>query len=172
MKCTSQDSNEMSAESSPFVFTSQNFQDPKLPLGLTIINVPVVDANDDSLKGYGRIVRSPEDFTTADKTFEIVRWPQPGWRALDPDTGDEAGTTEGNFHVRWDGDYYYAENLAVATTNNKYLDGLAVPPEVAQHGASCVGDGNTIHLWMSDYHPGKESMTFAGTMRRSATIGW
>jgi hypothetical protein len=145
----------MSAESSPFVFTSENFQDPKLPTGLTVIDVPIIEANEDNLKGYGHIVRSPDDFNTADKTFEIVRWPQPGWRSLDPDTGDEAGTTEGNFHVRWDGDFYYAENTAVATTNNKYLDGLAVPPEVARHGVDGAGDGNTIHLWMSDYHPGE-----------------
>ena len=55
----------------------------------------------------------------AGKTFEITPWPQPGWRPLDPGTGDEAhdialekcetwdvwivkaGTTEGDFEVQW-----------------------------------------------------------------------
>jgi ureidoglycolate lyase len=143
-----------------FVFTSENFQAPNLEKGLKVIDVPVVEATTQSLSGYGHLVRSPDDFTTATKTFEIVRWPTSGWRKLDPDTGDEAGTTEGNFSVRWEGDYYYAENFAVATTNNKYLDGLAVPPEHASRDASrCAGDGNTIHLWMSDYHPGRYYLT-------------
>ena len=31
-----------------------------------------------------------QDFTVAGKTFEITPWPQPGWRPLDPGTGDEA----------------------------------------------------------------------------------
>lgn len=145
----------MDTPNGSFVFTSENFQDPKLPAGLSTIDVPVTEATEQSLDGFGHLVHSPDDFTTAAKTFEIVRWPRTGWRSLDPDTGDEAGTTEGNFHVRWEGDYYFAENLAVATTNNKYLDGLAVPPEQASHDTSnCAGDGNTIHLWMSDYHPG------------------
>lgn len=146
-----------SENSESFVFSSQNFQDPKLPPGLSILPVPVVQATEESLRGYGRIVYRPEDFTAANQTFEIVKWPVAGWRQLDPDTGDEAGTTEGNFNVRWEGDFYYAENLAVSTANNKYLDGLAVPPEAASHDVSkCVGDGCTIHLWMSDYHPGKQ----------------
>lgn len=60
-----------------------------------------------------------QDFTVAGKTFEITPWPQPGWRPLDPGTGDEAhdialdkgetravwivkaGTTEGDFEVQW-----------------------------------------------------------------------
>lgn len=138
-----------------FVFTSENFQAPKLLAGLTVVDVPVELATEESLKDYGFLVKSPADFTTSAKTFEIVRWPQPGWRRLDPDTGDEAGTTEGHFNVRWEGDFYFAENLAVATTNNKYLDGLASLPEHASIDASCCsGDGNTIYLWMSDYHPG------------------
>ena len=31
-----------------------------------------------------------QDYTVAHKTFEITQWPQPGWRQLDPGTGDEA----------------------------------------------------------------------------------
>ena len=138
-----------------FVFSSENFRDPQLPAGLQVLEVPVATASNESLSGYGCIVNNPNDFIASNKTFEIVKWPQPGWRQLDPDTGDEAGTTEGNFNVHWVGDYYYGENLAIATSNNTYLDGLAVVPEIASHDADiCSGDGNTIHLWMSDYHPG------------------
>lgn len=46
------------------------------------------------------------------------------------------------------------KNLAVATSNNIYLDGLGVPPERAST-ADSQGDGDVIHLWMSDYHPGQ-----------------
>ena len=157
----------MSEESTSFMFTTENFQAPKLPPHLKIVEVPVVTATDEALKGYGYLVRSVDEYTTSNKKFEIVKWPQPGWRSLDPDTGDEGGTTEGNFKVRWEGDFYYAENLAVATTNNKYLDGLAVPPEHASHDpAQSCGRGNEIHLWMSDYHPGK----FGHSILRHVTL--
>lgn len=54
----------------------------------------------------------------------------------------------------WEGDFFCGKNNAIATTNNTYLDGLAVMPEVAsREEKSAAGDGNTIHLWMSDYHP-------------------
>ena len=39
--------------------------------------------------------------------------------------GDEAGTTEGSFMVGWQGDYFHGTNLAIATSNNQYLDGIA-----------------------------------------------
>ena len=46
------------------------------------------------------------------------------------------------------------KNLAVSTTNNTYLDGLACPPEYASRKASgCKADHECIYLWMSDYHP-------------------
>ena len=75
-----------------------------------------------------------------------------GHRTLDPGTGDEAGTTEGDFEVHWSGDFFYGKNLAVNTTNNVYLDGLGAPPEKAS-AASRVLDPTSIYLWMSDYHP-------------------
>lgn len=45
-----------------------------------------------------------------------------GWRQLDPETGDEAGTTEGDFEVHWSGDYFHGKNLAIASASNTYLD--------------------------------------------------
>ena len=64
-----------------------------------------------------------------------------GWRQLDPDTGDEAGTTEGDFEVNWEGDFFYGKNLAVATKNNCYLDGLSARPEEASHTEPKGGSG-------------------------------
>ncbi|CAJ1462236.1 unnamed protein product [Effrenium voratum] len=114
-----------------FVFSPENFRRPDLPKGLQVRDLVPEVASDASLAGLGRLVHSPEDFTVKGKTFEIVRWPQPGWRPLDPGTGDEAGTTEGDFEVQWQGDFFYGHNLAIASENNQYLDGLGKVPEEA-----------------------------------------
>ena len=142
----------LSSTEEPFVFTKENFLAPKLPCGLQILDVPLVLATDESLKGFGRIVQDPDEFTTSKNNFEIEKWPVQGWRQLDPETGDEAGTTEGYFDVYWKGDFFYGNNLAIATENNMYLDGLGALPEVASSEAP-KGDGKSIYLWMSDYHP-------------------
>ncbi len=142
-----------------FVFTPDNFKAPKLPHNLEIIDVPLVMATDENLEGYGYVIHSADERTVEKKNFEIVPWPRDGpgqWRKLDPLTGDEAGTTEGPFRVHWQGDYFCGENLAINTSNNQYLDGLAALPEVASHNENQkVGDGKSILLWMSDYHPGQ-----------------
>ncbi len=137
-----------------FDFTPSNFRDPKLPHGLNVIDVPVVEATEETLKGFGKLISSRDELQVG-KGFEIKKWPVSGWRSLDPGTGDEAGTTEGDFTVEWDGDYFMAKNHAIATENNTYLDGLAAKPEDAKRGSvlgPSDGDQN-IYLWMSDYHP-------------------
>ena len=91
----------MATGSTQFVFTEENFRNPELPEGLNIADVPLVEATAESLEGYGAIVHDPEDFTVEKGTFEIVPWPTQGWRKLDPGTGNEAGTTEGNFDLEW-----------------------------------------------------------------------
>ncbi|KAJ1429877.1 RmlC-like cupin domain-containing protein [Ochromonadaceae sp. CCMP2298] len=145
-------------EKEPFVFSSENFRSPDLPHDLDVIDVPLVAATDESLEGYGKLVRSVDEYTVQKGNFEIVRWPQPGWRSLDPDTGDEAGTTEGTFDLRWEGDYYYGRNNAVSTTNNVYLDGLGATPQLASRKHHS-GSGS-IYLWMSDYHPDGAQLFF------------
>jgi ureidoglycolate lyase len=127
---------------------------PNLPPGLKVVNVPLKLANDENLSEIGaKLMRGPDDFTVEKGNFEIVKWPVSGWRQLDPNTGDEAGTTEGPFEVRWEGDHYFARNLAINTTNNNYLDGLSALPEKATLSNPSSGDGEFIYLWMSDYHP-------------------
>lgn len=107
------------------------------------------------------LVDDPDDFTCEKKTFEIVPWPTLGFRKLDPMTGDEAGTTEGDFQVWWQGDFLFGKNLAINTVANHYLEGTLCgdvaratheEPGVGMTEASSLA-GNCIHLWMSDYHP-------------------
>lgn len=44
--------------------------DPKLPPGLAPASIPVVDATEESLRHYGRLVSDPRECP-----IEIVRWP-------------------------------------------------------------------------------------------------
>lgn len=139
------------AATESFVFTEENFKAPKLPAGLAVRDVPLVPATNEALKGLGYLVHDPDEHTVEGGTFEIKQWPQPGWRKMDPGTGDEAGTTEGDFEVEWQGDFFQAQNLAISTTNNKYLDGLGAMPEHASRDTPT--NAKEIYLWMSDYHP-------------------
>ena len=141
-----------SQTSEAFVFSPENFQNPDLPKGLNVIEVPVVEANDKNIEGFGKLVEHPDDFVVGNG-FEIVTWPHTGWRTLDPHTGDEAGTTEGDFEVHWTGDYYMGKNLAIASKNNTYLDGLGAVPENASQDDNHTQGGDEIFLWMSDHHP-------------------
>ena len=122
--------------STAFTFTPENFRDPELPHGLRVLDVPCTLATNESLAGYGCLISEVDERTVERGNFEIVTWPQPGWRALDPHTGDEAGTTEGDFDVHWSGTYFFGHNRAVSTVNNIYLDGLGTPPELACFDAS------------------------------------
>eukprot|EP00938_MAST-03A_sp_MAST-3A-sp1_P004640 g4640.t1 len=142
----------MSSQSEAFVFSPENFQNPELPDNLRVVDVPVCEANEESLDGFGKLVHDPNDFVTGNG-FEIVTWPHTGWRPLDPHTGDEAGTTEGDFEVHWTGDYFMGKNLAIASKNNTYLDGLGTVPENATYEDGHAQAGDEIYLWMSDHHP-------------------
>ena len=141
------------ATSPAFEFTAENFARPDLPHGLEVVDVPLLEATDENLEGFGYVIHSADERTVENGNFEIVPWPTSGWRALDPDTGDEAGTTEGDFQVHWSGDYFHGKNLAIATGSNTYLDGLGTVPEHASPTDPANGDGGSIFLWMSDYHP-------------------
>ena len=56
---------------------------PKIAERMTQHEIRVVEATEETLRGYGRIER---DFPSA--KIEIVRWPAQGWRPVDPDTGE------------------------------------------------------------------------------------
>lgn len=106
--------------------------------------IPVVEATDDSLNGYGRLVDDPDDCP-----IEIVRWPAQGWRPIDAHSGDQGGVTEGLFEFWWKGDTLYARNNAVG---DSYLFGWSRWPEKAAAGGP-AGRRERMLVWRANYHP-------------------
>merc|ERR1719230_246213 len=96
--------------------SAQAYNSPELLKGLKVLDVPLKLATNENLKGLGYVVDDPKDFTVEKGTFEIVSWPVQGWRSLDPETGNEGGTTEGGFDIFWKGDTLRGQNNSIATT--------------------------------------------------------
>jgi len=111
---------------------------------LGLHHVPLIEATDESVRGYGQLVDSPEGFD-----IEIVRWPAPGWRPVDAGTGDEAGYVEGIFHGNWKGDVLYGSNEAV---NGQYVLGWSTDPQSASDRQQTVPREQVL-LWHMNYHP-------------------
>jgi ureidoglycolate lyase len=105
---------------------------------------PVVLATDASLKGYGCLVDDPKTFP-----IEIVRWPSQGWRAIDLNSGDQGGVTEGLFEFCWKGETLYARNNAVG---DAYLFGWSNWPEEAAAGDTERARERAL-IWRANYHP-------------------
>ena len=113
---------------------------------------PVLAASEDSLRGYGRIVRGdPKSFPV-----EIVQWPAQGRRPIDRNTGNQGGVTEGTFTAWWSGDTLYASNEAV---NDRYLFGWSDWPEQARADGPTGKRGRAL-LWRANYHPDGGQMFF------------
>jgi hypothetical protein len=120
---------------------------PSLPLH----TVPIVQATDEALKGYGYLVDDPEGFE-----IEITRWPAQGWRPVDEGTGDEGGWVEGTFRCDWKGDVLYGENEAV---NGEYVLGWSADPQQARTDTQ-TAPRDSILLWHMNYHPDGGQMFF------------
>lgn len=120
-----------------------DFLNPNLPAGLRRVAMPVVAATDETLRGYGRLVADP-----AAENVEIVRWPAQGWRVVDEDSGDEAGTTEGVFVSEWRGDILYGRNEAVG---GHYVLAYGCAPEEARTDHARAPE--RMLLWHANYHP-------------------
>ena len=120
-----------------------NYLNPELPPGLDIVQMPVLDATPENLRGYGCLVDDPKRCKV-----EIVRWPAAGWRSVDTDTGDEAGTTDGVFASEWRGDILYGRNDAVG---GHYILAYAQMPEHAD--SSHNRPPQRMMLWHANYHP-------------------
>ena len=80
--------------------------------------------------------------------IEIVRWPAQGHREVDPDSGDEGGTTEGLFICEWKGDILYGRNSAVS---GHYILGYGTEPKKADEHHT--RDPKTLLVWHANYHP-------------------
>src|SRR5262245_43818211 len=118
-----------------------NYLDPALPAGLRIVAAPLVVATTENLRGFGELARDRER-----QRIEIVRWPARGRRPVDPDSGDEGGTTEGTFESWWDGDRLMGRNAAVG---GHYVLGYRDPPGAARAG----GAPPRVLRWHANYHP-------------------
>jgi len=113
---------------------------PSLPL----FDVPLVEATEESVKGYGRLVDDPDNCE-----IEITRWPAQGWRPVDEGTGDEGGTVEGTFHCQWTGDVLMGRNDAVG---GEYVLGWSCDPQSALADTQTNGRDQVL-LWHLNYHP-------------------
>ncbi len=118
---------------------------PEMPRDLRVVDVPLVRATPELLKGYGKLVDDCRDCK-----LEIVKWPVRGWRQLDPGTGDEGGTTSGEFDFWWEGDVLLGKNNAVAA--NEYLFGWSRDPHEARRDLATV-PRTSVLLWHANYHP-------------------
>jgi len=120
-----------------------DYLNPGIPLGLKRVTMPIVEATAESLTGYGHLVADPGNVE-----IEIVRWPALGWRPVDSDSGNEAGTTEGIFFSRWKGDVLYGHNSAVG---GHYILGYGTEPAQADEHHS--QSPQLLLLWHANYHP-------------------
>ncbi len=106
--------------------------------------VPLVIADTETLRGYGHIV---PDFVTGAVT--IVTWPQPGWRAVVPGTGNEGGVVEDRFEMVRRGDVQHAVNHAVGRS---YITGWFSDPATASE-TRAPADTHRIYTHEANYHP-------------------
>ncbi len=126
-------------QSSPeYLFDSSD--KPELPL----FNVPLIEATEQSVEGYGYLVDDPDHCE-----IEIVTWPAQGWRPVDEGTGNEAGYVEGVFDSHWDGDILMGINDAVS---GHYVLGWSTNPQNAKAGSATV-PRESVLLWHMNYHP-------------------
>ena len=136
--------------------TAPDYLNPGLSAGLKRVKIPVVKASKETLAGYGSIVTGdPEAFPV-----EIVRWPAQGWRPVDPDCGDEGGTTQGIFVSEWKGDVLYGSNEAVG---GHYILGYATEPTIAREDHDAVPE--QVLLWHCNYHPDGGQLFFPQEQR-------
>ncbi|MEO8268404.1 MAG: ureidoglycolate lyase [Aureliella sp.] len=120
-----------------------DYLNPGLTDNLTKIDMPIVEATRESLRGYGVLIDH-----AAGAQVEIVRWPAQGWRPVDLDSGDEAGTTEGTFISCWKGDVLFGSNAAVG---GEYILGYGIEPTLARTDHSKLP--RQVMLWHANYHP-------------------
>ena len=111
---------------------------------LDLVDVPLIEATADSVKGYGYLVDDPETCE-----IEIVTWPAQGWRPVDQETGNQGGTVEGIFRGEWRGDVLMGSNDAVG---GHYVLGWSTDPQYASKETQTVARDQVL-LWHFNYHP-------------------
>ena len=111
---------------------------------LDLVDVPLIEATAESVKGYGYLVDDPDTCE-----IEIVTWPAQGWRPIDQETGNQGGTVEGIFRGEWRGDVLMGSNDAVG---GYYVLGWSTDPQYASKETQTVSRDQVL-LWHFNYHP-------------------
>ena len=116
------------------------------------IEIPLIEATNQNLKGYGYLVN---DFDQCE--IEIVTWPKQGWRNIEEGTGNEGGTTEGPFETWWEESILYGRNNAVEhkgeyDKDGRYLLGYSSDPDDSSNKFTSE-DPKQIYIWHVNYHP-------------------
>jgi len=111
---------------------------------LDLVDVPLIEATAESVKGYGYLVDDPDTCE-----IEIVTWPAQGWRPIDQETGNQGGTVEGIFRGEWRGDVLMGSNDAVG---GYYVLGWSTDPQSASKETQTVARDQVL-LWHFNYHP-------------------
>ena len=116
------------------------------------IEIPLIEATNQNLKGYGYLV---DDFDQCE--IEIVTWPKQGWRNIEEGTGNEGGTTEGPFETWWEKNILYGRNNAVEhkseyDKDGRYLLGYSSDPDDSSNNV-INEDPKQIYIWHVNYHP-------------------
>ena len=118
--------------------------DPDQKPSLPVHEVPLIEATEESTRGYGYLV---DEYAACE--IEIVRWPAQGWRPVDDGTGDEGGCVDGIFHCAWQGDVLMAINDAV---DGHYVLGWSRDPQTASTDTQTAARRQVL-LWHLNYHP-------------------
>jgi len=111
---------------------------------LDLVDVPLIEATAESVKGYGYLVDDPDTCE-----IEIVTWPAQGWRPIDQETGNQGGTVEGIFRGEWRGDVLMGTNDAVG---GHYVLAWSTDPQYASKETQTVARDQVL-LWHFNYHP-------------------
>ncbi len=120
-----------------------DYLNPDVPESLPWHPVPLIEATETSMQGYGCLVDDAAEFS-----IEIVRWPAQGWRPVDEGTGDEGGFVEGIFHSEWHSNILRGKNDAVG---GDYILGWSCNPQDID--SSPPVDTAQVLLWHMNYHP-------------------
>ena len=116
------------------------------------IEIPLIEATNQNLKGYGYLVN---DYDQCE--IEIVTWPKQGWRNIEEGTGNEGGTTEGPFETWWEQNILYGRNNAVEhkseyDKDGRYLLGYSSDPDDSKNNL-ITENPTQIYIWHVNYHP-------------------
>ncbi|WP_079253617.1 ureidoglycolate lyase [Endozoicomonas arenosclerae] len=107
--------------------------------------VPMIRADAVSFAEYGRIVDNFEQ-----EEIIIETWPAQGWRPVESGTGNEGGTTEGDFEFQRAGELMLARNHAV---DGQYVTGWFADPATASADNTENVDYSRVLVREANYHP-------------------